>query len=125
MKVAIDVLVAQQSKTTQKLVFVMGDMAELGEEAASMHVQIGQYAKQKAVSNLFSFGDFSQLASKEFGTGSEHFDSLEALVVALKTAMQADTCVLVKGSRSMKMERVVHAIVNTAMANSDNLEGVH
>ena len=125
MKVAIDVLVAQQSKTTQKLVFVMGDMAELGEEAASMHVQIGQYAKQKAVSNLFSFGDFSQLASKEFGTGSQHFDSLEALVVAVKTAMQADTCVLVKGSRSMKMERVVHAIVNTAMANSDNLEGVH
>ena len=120
MKAAIDVLVAQQSKTTQKLLFVMGDMAELGEEATSMHGQIGQYAKQKAVSNLFSFGNFSQLASKEFGTGGQHFDSLEALVSALKITMQADTCVLVKGSRSMKMERVVHAIVD-----SKKLEGVH
>lgn len=125
MKAAIDVLVAQQSKTTQKLLFVMGDMAELGEEATSMHGQIGQYAKQKAVSNLFSFGNFSQLASKEFGAGGQHFDSLEALVSVVKTVMQADTCVLVKGSRSMKMERVVHAIINNAITNSENLEGVH
>ncbi len=120
MKAAIDVLVAQRSKTIQKLLFVMGDMAELGEAAANMHTQIGQYAKQKAVSNLLSFGNLSQLASKEFGTGGQHFDSLETLISELKADMQTDTCVLVKGSRSMKMERVVNALLN-----SDNLEGVH
>jgi UDP-N-acetylmuramoyl-tripeptide--D-alanyl-D-alanine ligase len=117
---AIDVLVAQKSETTKKLVFVMGDMAELGEQTAKMHEQIGQYAKQKAVSRLLSFGDFSQLASENFGAGGQHFGSLEALITAVKAVMQADACVLVKGSRSMKMERVVQAIVN-----SENIKGVY
>ncbi len=125
MKAAIDVLVAQQSESTKKLIFVMGDMAELGEDSTKMHAQIGQYAKQKAVSSVFSLGNFSQIATEAFGVGGQHFDSLETLVAAVKTVMQADTCVLVKGSRSMKMERVVHAIVNNAITNSQNLEGVH
>lgn len=120
MKAAIDVLIAQSNTATKKLVFVMGDMAELGVEAGQMHVEIGQYAKEKAVSNLFSFGDLSQLASQAFGEAGKHFDTLDALVIAIKAEMQASTCVLVKGSRSMKMERVVNAIVD-----SKNLEGVH
>ncbi len=120
MKAAIDVLLAQQNAMVKKLVFVMGDMAELGAEAAQMHIEVGQYAKEKAVTNLFSIGQLSQLASEAFDEGGKHFDALDDLIMAVKAEMQMGTCVLVKGSRSMKMERVVNAIVN-----SENLEGVH
>jgi UDP-N-acetylmuramoyl-tripeptide--D-alanyl-D-alanine ligase len=120
MKAAIDVLMEQKNIEQKKLIFVMGDMAELGNEASLMHAEIGRYAKQKGVSKLFSFGDLSKLASEECGARGSHFEGLEDLVASIKTEMHADTCVLVKGSRSMKMERVVNAIIN-----NQKLEGVH
>jgi UDP-N-acetylmuramoyl-tripeptide--D-alanyl-D-alanine ligase len=120
MKAAIDVLVAQANVAAKKLIFVMGDMAELGIEENAMHAEIGQYAKDKKVSTLFSFGHLSRQASTVFGHGGTHFDSLDALIARVKAEMQADTCVLVKGSRSMQMERVVNAIVD-----SENAEGAH
>jgi UDP-N-acetylmuramoyl-tripeptide--D-alanyl-D-alanine ligase len=109
MKVAIDVLVNQHDAS--QTIFVMGDMAELGCDAGVMHAAIGQYAGQKGVSKLLSFGQVSQLGSGAFGTQGQHFQTLDALVSAVKKEMHAGTCVLVKGSRSMKMERVVEAIV--------------
>lgn len=108
MKAAIDVLVSQLQTTT---VFVMGDMGELGEDAEKMHTEIGVYAKQKGVSVFLTLGQLSQLASDAFGEKGQHFDSLAALVDATKAEMQGNTSVLVKGSRFMKMERVVKAIV--------------
>jgi UDP-N-acetylmuramoyl-tripeptide--D-alanyl-D-alanine ligase len=120
MKAAIDVLVAQANVAAKKLIFVMGDMAELGIEENAMHTEIGQYAKDKKLSTLFSFGHLSRQASTIFGHGGTHFDSLDALIARVKAEMQADTCVLVKGSRSMQMERVVNAIVD-----SENAEGAH
>jgi UDP-N-acetylmuramoyl-tripeptide--D-alanyl-D-alanine ligase len=120
MKAAIDVLAQQDSAGHKKLIFVMGDMAELGNESNGMHAEIGQYAKKSKVSMLFTFGNLSKLASEAFGEDSRHFNSLETLVASVKAEMQKDTCVLVKGSRSMKMERVVEAIVN-----DKNLEGAH
>ncbi|MFT7227947.1 MAG: UDP-N-acetylmuramoyl-tripeptide--D-alanyl-D-alanine ligase [Methylophilaceae bacterium] len=109
MKVAIDVLVNQHDAS--HTIFVMGDMAELGGDAGVMHAAIGQYAGQQGVSKLLSFGQLSQLGSGAFGIQGQHFQTLEALVNAVKKEMHAGTCVLVKGSRSMKMERVVKAIV--------------
>ena len=106
MRAAIDVLASQQSKQ----IFVMGDMAELGADTAQMHAGVGLYAKQKGISELLAFGEFSQLACQEFGINAQHFTSLEALVLCLKNSMQANTTVLVKGSRFMQMERVVDAI---------------
>lgn len=120
MKAAIDVLVTQGNAAAKKLIFVMGDMAELGHQSSAMHVEVGQYAKAKNLTHLFSFGDMSQQASTVFGRGGQHFTSLDALVAAIKAEMQVDTCVLVKGSRSMKMERIVNAIVD-----NKNREGAH
>lgn len=108
MKAAIDVLVSQPGKQ----IFVMGDMAELGVDAAQMHADIGLYAKQKNVPELFTFGELSQQASQVFGANAQHFTNLEALVLHLKNSMQANTTVLVKGSRFMQMERVVDGIVD-------------
>ncbi|MFT6067027.1 MAG: UDP-N-acetylmuramoyl-tripeptide--D-alanyl-D-alanine ligase [Methylophilaceae bacterium] len=109
MKAAIDVLVNQHDAS--HTIFVMGDMAELGSDAGVMHAAIGQYAGQQGVSKLLSFGQLSQLGSGAFGKQGQHFQALDALVSAVKKEMHAGTCVLVKGSRSMKMERVVEAIV--------------
>lgn len=120
MKAAIDVLVSQGNTHAKKLIFVMGDMAELGHESSAMHIEIGEYAKAKRLSCLLSFGEMSQQASAVFGRGGKHFTSLDALVAAIKADMQVDTCVLVKGSRSMRMERIVNAIVG-----NKNIEGAH
>jgi UDP-N-acetylmuramoyl-tripeptide--D-alanyl-D-alanine ligase len=116
MKAAIDVLADQKSTQQTSIIFVMGDMAELGADAAAMHADIGLYAKHKGINQLLTFGELSQLASEAFGAqglenGAQHFSSLEALVTSLKTQMKKDVTVLVKGSRFMQMERVVEQIV--------------
>lgn len=111
MKVAIDVLAEQKKSEESTLIFVMGDMAELGEKAEEMHAEIGEYAKKKGISALLSFGEMSRLASQTFGVGGQHFDQLDQLIDAVVLQQHANTCVLVKGSRMMKMERVVEAVV--------------
>jgi UDP-N-acetylmuramoyl-tripeptide--D-alanyl-D-alanine ligase len=110
MKAAIDVLTAEKVKPDNQLLMVMGDMAELGESAESLHKEIAHYAKERGVNRLFGFGRLSQLTTKEFGSQGEHFDSIESLISATQAQMQPNTVVLVKGSRMMKMERVVDAI---------------
>jgi len=107
MKAAIDVLTSQ--KTTH--LFVMGDMAELGADAPKMHADIGFYAKQKGISQLFTFGELSQLAAKAFGSKAQHFSTVEDLISSLKPLMHKGVMVLVKGSRFMQMERVVSQLV--------------
>ncbi|MBC7756977.1 MAG: UDP-N-acetylmuramoyl-tripeptide--D-alanyl-D-alanine ligase [Bdellovibrio sp.] len=109
MKAAIDVLAAHQNS-----IFVMGDMAELGENASQMHADIGLYAKQKGIEQFYTFGDLSAKACDLFGQNAAHFSNLESLVSALKNQMKQGVTVLVKGSRSMQMERVVKQILEKA-----------
>lgn len=116
MKAAVDVLVANQGKH----IFVMGDMAELGPDAAQMHVEIGAYAKQSGVDSFYALGKLSAQAAKAFGANGLHFESLENLVEALKKEMHADVTVLVKGSRSMRMERVVDLVQKQTIQNEGN-----
>lgn len=102
----IDVLGA----TVGKQVLVLGDMGEIGEMTGQFHDEVGGYAKSQGIDRLFTFGESSEIASRNFGSGAKHFKKLEDLVTAVKAEMAADTTVLVKGSRFMKMERVVEAI---------------
>lgn len=111
MKAAIDVLANQNSNPQTSTIFVMGDMGELGENAPQMHTDIGAYAKQKKINQLFTFGELSQLAAKEYGASAQHFSSIEVLVEAIKNKMKQSVTVLVKGSRFMQMERVVHQLL--------------
>ena len=119
MKAAIDVLISQKDTITATLIFVMGDMAELGVAEDVLHAEIGLYAKQKNIKNFYSFGQASKFSSEAFGVDANHFDSLESLIDAIKRRMNKNVCVLVKGSRFMKMERVVNAIVK-----EKNIKGV-
>ena len=107
MKAAIDVLVTQSG---EKLM-VMGDMAELGIDAPKLHKEIGDYAKQKGVNVFYALGTNSQAAAQAFGSGAQAFNEVESLIESIKNNMNINMVVLVKGSRFMKMERVVKAII--------------
>jgi UDP-N-acetylmuramoyl-tripeptide--D-alanyl-D-alanine ligase len=67
---------------------------------------------------LFCLGDLSLAAARNFGEGGHHFERIEDLQKHLLGELDAQTTVLVKGSRFMKMERVVEAIVDQGNMNA-------
>ncbi len=90
---------------------VLGDMGEVGSQGPQFHAEVGAYARARGVDALWTVGDASRHAAAAFA-GARHFDTVEQLVGALA---QAPACqaVVVKGSRFMKMERVVAALLGT------------
>jgi UDP-N-acetylmuramoyl-tripeptide--D-alanyl-D-alanine ligase len=108
MRAAIDVLAAHAGKR----ILVLGDMGELGQDAADMHADIGTYAKGQGIDTLLTLGTLSAHMVTAFGQGARHFDTPEAIADALVGMMDQNTVVLVKGSRFMKMERVVAHITH-------------
>lgn len=103
MNAAIKVL----AQASGKRVLVMGDMGELGGNAAALHAQIGAAARRAGIEKLYALGALSSNAVREFGSGARHFERIEELNDALEQEMSKDATVLVKGSRFMKMDRVV------------------
>jgi len=106
MKAAIAVLAAHAGRN----VFVMGDMGELGDAASAMHAAIGVFAKRAGVQRLFALGELSAEAVRGFGKGGAHFATIEDLVAAITGVLGPNTTLLIKGSRFMRMERVVEAL---------------
>ncbi|MDR0576290.1 MAG: UDP-N-acetylmuramoyl-tripeptide--D-alanyl-D-alanine ligase [Candidatus Accumulibacter sp.] len=105
-RAGIDVLAA----TLGRKILVLGDMGEIGEMTAQFHDEIGGYAKSQGIDRLLAVGESSVLAARNFGAGGEHFRKFEDLAAALISELTPETIVLVKGSRFMRMERVVDAI---------------
>jgi UDP-N-acetylmuramoyl-tripeptide--D-alanyl-D-alanine ligase len=97
-------------------VLVLGDMGELGEAAADIHRRVGALAARLGIERLYAVGELTREAVAAFGANARHFASQEALIDDLRAAMHADMTVLVKGSRSSKMERVVAGIVSEPAA---------
>jgi len=91
---------------------VLGDMGELGAEEAPLHEAAGRHARELGVTRLLALGPLASAAAKAFGDGGECFDEVEALIAALGESIGPDTTVLVKGSRRMRMERVVQALAD-------------
>jgi UDP-N-acetylmuramoyl-tripeptide--D-alanyl-D-alanine ligase len=100
-RAAIDVLVSCPAPT----VLVLGDMGEVGSRGPEFHREIGAYARSRGVTELLALGDASTHAVEAFGKGAKHFNDIDELVPAIR-----GRTVLVKGSRFMKMERVVAAL---------------
>ena len=100
-RAAIDVLVSCPGPTA----LVLGDMGEVGSRGPEFHREVGEYARGKGVTRLLALGAATAEAVRAFGPHGTHFDSLEELVQALE-----GKTVLVKGSRFMRMERVVAAL---------------
>ena len=106
MQAALAVLAAYPGRTF----FVMGDMGELGANAQAMHASIGEFAKRSGVHAMFALGEMSAAAVRGFGGGARHFSSVDELVGALSGRLEHGSTVLVKGSRFMRMERIVEAL---------------
>ncbi len=105
MRAAIDVLASLPGPR----LLVMGDMGEVGDEGPQFHAEAGRWANAQGIEHLYTFGALSHLASQSFGRG-RHFEDVEALKVAVLAQLPDFKSVLVKGSRFMKMERVVISV---------------
>jgi UDP-N-acetylmuramoyl-tripeptide--D-alanyl-D-alanine ligase len=88
---------------------VLGDMKELGEDAEDLHREVGASARASGVCRLFALGDLSRHCVDGFGSGAHWYTDIDALIADVGQASDAVN-VLVKGSRSMRMERVVDAL---------------
>jgi UDP-N-acetylmuramoyl-tripeptide--D-alanyl-D-alanine ligase len=92
---------------------VLGDMAELGDTAVDLHAQIGTAAKSQGIAGMMTCGVLSAAASEAFGSGARHFTDRAALIAVLNGSLHGNQRLLVKGSRSSRMDEVVNALLQT------------
>lgn len=89
---------------------ILGDMGELGASAADLHREAGAEAREIGIERLYGVGELAAHAVTGFGAGAVHFGALDDLIEALRSDLRPGVVLLVKGSRSMAMERVVEAL---------------
>ena len=105
-RAAIDVLAAEGGAR----VLLLGDMGEVGERGVEFHQEIGRYARERGIDRLFAVGELSSACVAAFGEGARHFATVEDLISAAQAELRPRITMLVKGSRFMRMERVVAAL---------------
>jgi UDP-N-acetylmuramoyl-tripeptide--D-alanyl-D-alanine ligase len=93
-------------------ILVLGDMGELGPEGRSLHEAVGAAAREAGIERLLTLGELSEAASAAFGAGARHFRDVDELCAALEEVVGRDVTVLVKGSRFMRMERIVWRFID-------------
>lgn len=119
---AIRVLAACKGKRF----LVLGDMAELGDDSELLHQAVGAFAQEQGIDGLWTSGvlsgaarqKFSELDSEAAEVPGAHFADHEALLADLREHLSSDVTVLVKGSRSARMERVVQALMLVQAAST-------
>lgn len=107
---AVDVLAGFAGRT----VLVLGDMGELGEWAEQGHREVGAYAAGK-VDALYAVGPLMAHAVTAFGAGARHFADQDSLIETLRAEQGSATTILIKGSRSAAMDKVVDALAGPSM----------
>ena len=119
-RAAIDVLASLPAPQ----VLVLGDMGEVGDQGPAFHAEVGAYAKQQGISQLLCLGEQSMAAVEAFGgsgSGAQHFADIDTLIAATQSLRANVASMLVKGSRFMRMERVVAAyLAADALAPTDS-----
>ncbi|SPE36919.1 UDP-N-acetylmuramoyl-tripeptide--D-alanyl-D-alanine ligase [Burkholderiales bacterium] len=122
-------------------VLVFGDMGEVGSRAEEFHREIGRYAHERGIDRLLALGPQAQAAVDAFGAGASHFDTVEELIGAAleltrggaaptgATAspgpvLAAGITILAKGSRFMRLERVVRALEQDPPSDARRAQGV-
>ena len=104
---AVDVL----SKRHGRRILVLGDMGELGNWTQQHHEEIGRAAQQQGIDLLMTCGRQSAFSSQAFGDTARHYGTQDELARDLLSCLDKNTTVLVKGSRSAQMEKIVHQLV--------------
>ncbi len=112
-RAAIDVL----SKAAAPRVLVLGDMGEVGTQGREFHEEVGAYAHAKGIEAVLVTGE---LAAHIHGANVRHFENFGDLLFAVEAAVSPDATVLIKGSRFMKMERVVQHLIGSQQANKES-----
>ncbi len=113
-RAAIDIL----TELPAPHLLILGDMGEVGDQGPEFHAEIGEYAAECGIESLLCMGELMRYGAAVF-PGARHFGGMESLVKAVLADLPQYRSVLVKGSRFMKMERVVQAI-EAASRPSDN-----
>ena len=97
-------------------------MGELGADSVALHADIGAAARVLGVDRLYTLGEHSAHAARAFGQAARHFERLEDLLAELGSRLSPEVTVLVKGSRFMRMERVVSAFAAGGEGSSERRE---
>ena len=105
--------------------FVLGEMGEVGEQGIAFHREVGEYAREKGVYALWGFGPSVKHSVEAFGKGGQHFEEMHLLIEQLQQQVIRFSSIVVKGSRSMKMERVVEQLEKMAQNNITKTGGGH
>jgi UDP-N-acetylmuramoyl-tripeptide--D-alanyl-D-alanine ligase len=107
-RAAIDVL----AQSTAPRILVLGDMGEVGTQGQQFHEEIGAYAKSRGIDTVLTTGE---LTRHMVASGAQHYEQFDELLAALDSQLgsKSNATVLVKGSRFMKMERVVQHLIGS------------
>ncbi|MBE9562696.1 MAG: UDP-N-acetylmuramoyl-tripeptide--D-alanyl-D-alanine ligase [Proteobacteria bacterium] len=106
LKAALQVL----TNTSSPHWLALGDMGELGDDSVEFHRQAGQLAREFGVEKLWTIGNISHHATTSFGNGSKHFTNHADLIQSILTQLPTSATLLIKGSRTMQMEKIVQAL---------------
>ena len=97
---------------------VLGAMAELGPQTEAQHAAAGRMARETGIARLFTLGSVAASAAGEFGVGAQRFEQVQELIGCLREQIDQRVVLLVKGSRSARMERVVDALAEGESAHA-------
>jgi len=121
---AIDVLHALPAPR----LLVLGDMGEVGDQGPQLHAQAGLYAHSQGIEHLLATGSLSQSTVQAFvqaGGQAQHCLDTAALMHAVTQALAHSASVLVKGSRFMRMEKIIEALQDRATTQHTSGESAH
>lgn len=107
LQVAIETL----ANFSGKKILVLGDMKELGNNSKEYHEIAGEKIRHAGIDYLFTFGELSAMTASKFGEGAYHFNEQIKLLNALKPFLHNQATILVKGSRSMRMEKIIAGLL--------------
>ena len=99
--------------------FVLGDMKELGADEQRLHAEVGEALRAAGIDRLFATGDLCRSTAATFGENANWYDTVDELAADVLAELSASVNVLVKGSRSMRMERVVDALRATTAIRAE------
>ncbi len=117
--------IAVLAQAAAKKLLVLGDMGELGRDAAVMHSDVGTFARDAGIDRMFTLGQMSAHAAHAFGAGARHFTRIEDLLAEIENLLAPDLTLLVKGSRFMQMERVVRSFADDHEEKDGMAEGAN
>jgi UDP-N-acetylmuramoyl-tripeptide--D-alanyl-D-alanine ligase len=121
-KAGIAALAALQASAAAEGWLVLGNMAELGEDELQLHADIGAFAKNQGLARVLTLGEKAAHAAHAAGSIGTAFSDIDSMIAVIRRDLRSGVHLLVKGSRSSKMERVVQALTGASLVQSNPLQ---